>query len=110
MEMNAKEKLVKEVKKFSADDANIGLYTKLSHQEILKNTLVYEAEERGRIEGEKKGIETGERQGIKKGKKQGIIEGRKEGISLMARKMLDNGIDIETIKKITGLSEEDISK
>lgn len=92
MEMNAKEKLVKEVKKFSDDDANIGLYTKLSHQEILKNTLVYEAEERGRIEGEKKGI----------------TEGEKRGIVLTAKKMLENGIDIEIIKKITGLSAEDI--
>ena len=94
MEMNAKEKLVKEVKKFSADDANIGLYTKLSHQEILKNTLVYEAEERGRIEGEKKGI----------------TEGEKRGIVLTAKKMLENGIDIEIIKKITGLSLMEIEK
>ena len=94
MEMNAKEKLIKEVKKFSADDANIGLYTKLSHQEILKNTLVYEAEERGRIEGEKKGI----------------TEGEKRGIVLTAKKMLENGIDIEIIKKITGLSLMEIEK
>ena len=94
MEMNAKEKLVKEVKKFSDDDANIGLYTKLSHQEILKNTLVYEAEERGRIEGEKKGI----------------TEGEKRGIALTAKKMLENGIDIEIIKKITGLSLMEIEK
>ena len=94
MEMNAKEKLVKEVKKFSDDDANIGLYTKLSHQEILKNTLVYEAEERGRIEGEKKGI----------------TEGEKRGIVLTAKKMLENGIDIEIIKKITGLSLMEIEK
>ena len=82
MEMNAKEKLVKEVKKFSADDANIGLYTKLSHQEILKNTLVYEAEERG----------------------------RKEGIALTAQKMLDKGVNLQVIQEVTGLSIEEIEK
>ena len=86
MEMNAKEKLVKEVKKFSDDDANIGLYTKLSHQEILKNTLVYEAEERGRIEGEK------------------------SGIILTAKKMLAKGIDIKIVQEITGLSLMEIEK
>ena len=82
MEMNAKEKLVKEVKKFSDDDANIGLYTKLSHQEILKNTLVYEAEERG----------------------------RKEGIALTAQKMLDKGVNLQVIQEVTGLSIEEIEK
>ena len=82
MEMNAKEKLVKEVKKFSDDDANIGLYTKLSHQEILKNTLVYEAEERG----------------------------RKEGITLTAQKMLDKGVNLQVIQEVTGLSIEEIEK
>ena len=94
MEMNAKEKLVKEVKKFSDDDANIGLYTKLSHQEILKNTLVYEAEERGRIEGEKKGI----------------TEGEKRGIVLTAKKMLDKGVNLQVIQEVTGLSIEEIEK
>jgi len=44
--------------------------------------------------------------GYNEGKKDGIKEGKKE----LIQSMLNNGIDIETIIKITGLTKEEIEK
>ncbi len=56
----------------------------------------------------------GMREGIKKGKLEGIregkLEGLKEGQISMAIAMKKENIDIETIKRITGLSIEEIRK
>ena len=54
----------------------------------------------------KKGIEKGENRGIKKGIKEGI---KKNQIDV-ALKMLQKKIPMETIKEITGLTEEEIIK
>ena len=53
-----------------------------------------------------RGIEIGEEQGLKKGRAQGIKKQKEE----TARKMLEMGMDIETIIKITNLSKEEIEK
>lgn len=55
--------------------------------------------------GYNQGMENGIEKGIKQGKKAGKIEGIKE----MAKKMKEEGIDIETIQKITNLTEEEIN-
>ena len=47
------EKLDKEIKKLSQEDEMIYLYTKLSKEELEKNTLILEAEERGAYENKK---------------------------------------------------------
>ncbi len=65
-----------------------------------------------------RGIEIGEEQGLKKGREQGIKEGEGKGLKKgikkqkeeTARKMLELGMDIETIIKITDLSKEEIQK
>ncbi|BDU49988.1 Rpn family recombination-promoting nuclease/putative transposase [Haliovirga abyssi] len=44
----------------------------------------------------------------KKGRENGKEEGIKEGIEKIAREALKNKLDLKTISKITGLSEEDI--
>ena len=54
---------------------------------------------------ERFGYNQGMENGIEKGKKAGKIEGIKE----MAKKMKEEGIDIETIQKITNLTEEEIN-
>jgi predicted transposase/invertase (TIGR01784 family) len=59
----------------------------------------------GRAEGEKIGLEKGEKIGLEKGKELGIAEEKQE----TARKMLDLGIDKETIWKVTGLTETDLA-
>ena len=58
-----------------------------------------------------RGIEIGEEQGLKKGREQGIKEGKKQEAKKQkeetARKMLEMGMDIEIVTKVTGLNEDD---
>ena len=54
--------------------------------------------------------EEGFKEGIKQGKEEGKKEGKKEANIEMAKKMLENNIEISIISKITELSEEEILK
>ena len=65
-----------------------------------------EAEERGIEKGMEKGIEKGIEQGLEQGIKQGVITRNQE----IARNLLSEGMEIKSIVKITGLSEEEIRK
>ena len=60
------------------------------------------------------GIEQGIKQGIEQGIKQGIEQGIEQGImqekQQIAKKLLELNTPIEQIKKITGLSKEEIEK
>ena len=56
MSKESNEKLVEEIREFS-DDENIALYTDLPRSEMEKNTIIYEAEERGFSRGKEEGIE-----------------------------------------------------
>lgn len=57
-------------------------------------------------EGMKEGIKKGIEKGIEKGKK----EGMKEGVKIIVLNMLKNEVEIEKIKKYTGIEEEEIKK
>ena len=57
-----------------------------------------------------KGIDDGIEQGMEQGRKQGIEEGQNLGKIEMAKKMLEEKMDIEVIVKITGLTKEEIEK
>ncbi|STU22785.1 putative transposase [Klebsiella pneumoniae subsp. ozaenae] len=59
---------------------------------------------------EQKGIEKGIQQGIQLGEQRGIEKGRNEGKLEVARTMLENGIDRNTVMKMTGLSEDDLAQ
>ena len=58
--------------------------------------------------------ETGREEGREEGHKKGHAEGREEGAKQnsfdIAKRMLEKGIDIETISELTGLTEEDVSR
>ena len=49
-------------------------------------------------------------QGIEKGKIEGKIEGEQQEKIAIAKKMLEQNVDIELIKTCTGLTEEEINK
>ncbi len=72
------------------------------------NQIEY-ARETGREEGHKVGKE----EGLKEGKEEGIKEGREEGAKQksfdIAKRMLEKGIDIETILELTSLTAEEVS-
>jgi predicted transposase/invertase (TIGR01784 family) len=76
------------------------------------------AEEQGKNEGLKQGIKQGMKQGLKRGKeeglKQGIKRGKEEGLKQgkeeMARNMLKEGLNINLIAKISGLTIDEIEE
>lgn len=55
---------------------------------------------------EQKGIE----KGIQLGEQRGIEKGEREATLKIARTMLQNGIDRNTVMKITGLTEDDLAQ
>ena len=71
--------------------------------------LKYKVEE-GIEKGIKKGREEGEKRGEKRGIVIGIEEGKKEKIQEVALKMLDEGMEVSIICKVTGLSKKQIEK
>ena len=73
------------------------------------NQIEY-ARETGREEGLKVGREKGLEEGHKKGHKEGKEEGAKQKSFDIAKRMLEKGIDIETISELTGLTEKEISE
>ena len=60
------------------------------------------------------GREEGREEGLKEGHKKGHAEGREEGAKQksfdIAQRMLEKGIDIETISELTGLTAEEVSR
>ncbi len=69
------------------------------------NQIEY-ARETGREEGHKVGKE----EGLKVGREAGRAEGAKQKSFDIAKRMLEKGIDIETISELTGLTEKEISE
>ena len=63
---------------------------------------------KAREEGIKEGKEEGIKQGIKQGMKEGMKEGRQEEKIEIAKKMKENGINIDVIVEITQLDKEKI--
>ena len=61
-----------------------------------------------------KGIEKGRAEGLQLGEQRGIEKGRSEGerqaTLKIARTMLQNGIDRNTVMKMTGLTEDDLAQ
>ena len=69
------------------------------------NQIEY-ARETGREEGHKVGKE----EGLKVGREEGRAEGAKQKSFDIAQRMLQKGIDIETISEVTGLTAEEVSR
>ncbi|ECE5745899.1 ISNCY family transposase, partial [Salmonella enterica subsp. salamae] len=57
-------------------------------------------------QGIQQGIQSGEQRGIEKGRS----EGEREATLKIARTMLQNGIDRNTVMKMTGLSEDALAQ
>ena len=80
------EDYVKDAKRASISDDIVGLYDKELHEELLRNTELYNAEQ--------------------KGIKQGIEENKLE----TAKALLKEKISIDIISRTTGLKKEEIEK
>ena len=69
-----------------------------------QNEMLYTAHTEGWAEGRAKG----RAEGRAEGRIEGVAEGEILGIKKAAKGMIDNGISVETVSKITGLSVEEI--
>lgn len=75
------------------------------HEDELM-TIAQQLEQKGIEKGRAEGIQLGEQRGIEKGRHEGKLEGKLE----VARTMLQNGLDRNTVMKMTGLSEDDLAQ
>ena len=106
---------LEELKKFSKKEKVVGeymdkleklnkdpeFYQYMSHEEDerkIYNSRMYEAEQKGL------------QKGLNKGLQKGIEEGKNAEKIATAKKMLEEKISIETIMKITSLSQQEIEK
>ena len=94
----AREKL----KYYSMSDAERYAYDEHINAIMIQNDVLGNA----RLEG----MEEGRAEGRAEGKAEGRAEGRVEEKNNIARKMLANGLSIEQIALITGLTEQEIKK
>ena len=92
------------------DDKDRTNYIKAMNTERDTYNQIEYARETGREEG----LEEGHKKGHEEGKEEGLKEGRAEGVKQnsfdIAKRMLEKGIDIETISELTGLTEKEISE
>ncbi|MBK4361676.1 Rpn family recombination-promoting nuclease/putative transposase [Candidatus Hamiltonella defensa] len=63
-----------------------------------------------RAEGIKEGKAEGREEGIKEGREEGIKEGMHKAQMAMAKKLLAHGVERNTVKLSTGLSDEDLNQ
>ena len=96
------------------DDEDRIKYIKAMNTERDTYNQIEYARETGREEGREEGHKVGKEEGLKEGKEEGIKEGREEGAKQksfdIAKRMLEKGIEIETISELTGLTEKEISE
>lgn len=93
-----------------SEDEDMQRIADLREKAILDNNSRQDyAMRKGREEGLKQGIEEGLKQGIEQGIEQGLEQGLQKGKEEIAKKMLEEKMQIEMIIKITGLTEEEIN-
>ena len=68
------------------------------------------AKEEGMREGMREGLKQGKEEGLKQGKEEGLKQGEMNKAKEMARNMLKEGLDINLIAKISGLTIEKIKE
>ena len=98
----AKEKLVD----LSEDTELVGMYDKEIVDRKVNNTKLLYAEKVGMERGMKEGLKQGIKEGIEEGIEKGIEQNKKDVVI----NMLKENIDIKTISKVTGMSENEILK
>ena len=88
------EEYMEKIERLNQNPMFINWITKEKDEEMIKNTQIRRATEAGINEGISQGIS------------QGMDAGKKE----VAKSMLEDGMDVEKISKLTGLSIKEIQK
>ncbi|MDD7080899.1 MAG: PD-(D/E)XK nuclease family transposase, partial [Prevotella sp.] len=73
----------------------------------IKNSLDT-AKEEGRAEGRAEGLAEGRAEGLAEGRAEGHAEGASEKALAIARELLAMNMSIDNIKKVTGLTDDEI--
>ena len=73
-------------------------------------SVVLDTYKKGIDIGRSEGIDIGRSEGIDIGRTQGISIGRVESLRIVAKNMKEQGLSMDMIVSITGLSKEDIEK
>ena len=98
------------------EESKLSNLTDMEKEEYAKSVLDYEdvqealecVRENSLKQGFDRGVEQGFDRGVKKGRVEGREQGREEATNQLVRSLLDNGFDVPTIVKVTGLAEEAI--
>ena len=116
------EDVVLKVVNHGGKEENMLTYTEMSEQLIEEGMQKgrqegmqkgrQEGMQKGRQEGMQKGRQEGIQEGVQRGRQEGIEEGVQRGTSEalhnLAQNMLTEGLSIETIVRVTGLSEQEV--
>ena len=94
------EYVAKKISKVSKEEEMQGIYDIEERQEFIQNRI----REYAMIDGYKEGYDEGTKKGIEEGITKGVSTTKKE----IAIEMLKNGIDYDTIEKITKIKKEDL--
>lgn len=86
----------KKLVEISREEEARGIYDLEEHERRVRNSLIEDA------------LEDGWNRGKKEGKEEGRIEGMKENKLSVAKKLSEEGISLDIIKKVTNLSDDDI--
>lgn len=89
--------------------AEIAHFSKTELREYEDSLKAYRDIKNSLDSAEAKGIEKGLAEGLAKGRAEGMIEGEEKKAREIAGKMKSNGIPVDVIMQMTGLSEEEIS-
>ena len=115
-------KAVTQIEESAFSDAQLWWYDDFWDAVRVENTLISDALREGMEQGIQQGIQQGMQQGMQKGIEQGLQEGRQEGLEKgiqqgirqgniqNARGMKSEGIPVEIIAKITGLTRDEVEK
>ncbi|MDR0756979.1 MAG: Rpn family recombination-promoting nuclease/putative transposase [Tannerella sp.] len=76
-------------------------------EKSVRSASIREGKEQGIREGLEKGLVEGRMEGLAEGRKEGLAEGRKKEKENTAVNGFKNGLSIETVSSITGLSEDE---
>ena len=103
-----------EIERLNQDKFFGGLYNAEEEHKKMENTARQYGFDEGLIEGKTLGIEEGKTLGIEEGKTLGIEDGKAIGSSEKSKEIAlnlhQNGVDIPTILKSTGLSKEEFDE
>ena len=86
----------KKLVEISREEEARGIYDLEEHERRVRNSLIEDA------------LEDGWNRGKKEGKEEGIEEGIKENKLSVAKKLSEEGVSLDIIKKVTNLSDDDI--